>query len=149
MARGRPEEAAALFGEAVTLRPQEPSYRRDLAGALLALGEGDGAVDVLRRLAGDEPDPGRSRLAVARAALESGQPEMAAVAAREALRQAPETDPEPALLLGLSLAQAGKTEAARKALQLALHRAPHHLRAKSALSALPPKEPAAALTAPR
>jgi tetratricopeptide (TPR) repeat protein len=136
LARGRADEAVALFRRALERKPDHRALRRDLAGALLARGDADSAVSIFATLAKQCPQSPRCHLDVARAALQAGAGERAEAAARRAIRHASASDPEPHVLLGLALASQERREEAAEAFRGALARDPDHARAKRSLESL-------------
>jgi tetratricopeptide (TPR) repeat protein len=135
LARGRPDEAAALLGERFAIEPLSLTARRDLAYALLAGGR---AADALALLAAAQDTCLRSAgcaLEAARAALEADRPETALVYARARLRERGD-DLDALFLVADAHVRSGELEAARAAYAQVLRAHPESARAKQAIEQL-------------
>ncbi len=120
---GQAEAAVTHAALALHLAPTPRRWR--VYAQALTLGEHwPEALTAWQRALEELPSPERAdRLALARAALQTGQAALAETTARQVLQEAPD-DSEALALLGEALAAQGQARAAEKHLRQALHQAP-------------------------
>ncbi|MBA3295447.1 MAG: tetratricopeptide repeat protein, partial [Acidobacteria bacterium] len=131
---GRPSDAIPHLRRALTagVRPDLAGF--DLARALAATGDRDGALHVLQDLKPARTDDAASWSALGQLARQLGVPQLAAGYYREAARAAPQ-DSAPREQLGLMLAMLGELEAAVRELEAAVALSPSDATARLNLAA--------------
>lgn len=126
--QGYPKRAAALFERAISLSPDEPRYRINLADALDALGDTDAQLAAVAQAAEASVDPALLHRK-ARLLRQTGRLPEALAAYDTALRAAADALPDHLDILvefGQTLILAGKHEEAVRVLQFAVSAAPGH-----------------------
>jgi predicted Zn-dependent protease len=117
--QNQPLEAAAQLREALKLAPADPSLERELAGALYAARDFEGALPLLEKLYGMAPDAPDLQVALGEALLQAQQVDRAVALLTKAVATVPTMIPAHASL-GRALVQAGEFEKAIPHLEKAL-----------------------------
>ncbi len=117
--QNQPIEAATQLREALKLAPGDPALERDLAGALYAARDFEGAMPLLERLHAQAPDAPDLQVALGEALLQSQQIERAIGLLSQAVARDPSMAPAQASL-GRALVQAGEFARAIPHLEKAL-----------------------------
>lgn len=121
--QNQPLEAAAQLREALKLAPGDPGIERELAGALYAARDFEGALPLLEKLYGMSPDAPDLQVALGEALLQAQQVDRAVQLLTRAVESNPSLLPARATL-GRALVQSGAFEQAIPHLEKALAQDP-------------------------
>jgi len=137
--RGQDQRAVSLLRALLARHPEDAEAMHALAGALLAAGRSDEALQLYREFVPLCADPKPCRRDGVRAALEARRFDLAREGANE-LSSGPAPEASDFTLLGLAEVGRGDLDAAKQAFRRALRLDPEDARARASLRALAPGE---------